>query len=278
MARDVEDTGGRSPTSAPELDVEPLTARSLALTALLGTHPPRLPVRALVALGAVFGFAEGAIRTALSRMVAGGEVEADGGAYTLGERLRERQAAQDVGRRPPAAGWDGTWWVAIVDAEGRTVAERRAFRARMERDRMGELRPDIWLRPANIAGPAATGDLLITRGPIEDRDPAALAARLWDLDRLAGAARTLVTAAREATATMTTDDPAALREAFMTSVAVVRFLQREPLLPPELVGADWPVEVLRHAYDDLEAAHMGMLARFVARVAGAEPTGTNRGP
>jgi phenylacetic acid degradation operon negative regulatory protein len=247
--------------------VEPLTARSLVLTALLGTHPPRLPVRALVALGELFGFAEGTLRTALSRMAAAGEVESREGSYTLGERMRRRQESQDAGRHAPAAGWDGTWWVAIVDAEGRSVAERREFRSRMRQHRMGELRPDIWLRPANIAGPPSNGDLLVTRGPIEQHDPTVLVARLWDLDELAQTARVLTTAAQEATASLADADPGVLPDTFMTSVAVVRFFQREPLLPSELVRSDWPVDGLRSAYEQLEAAHMALMESFLSGVA-----------
>lgn len=249
--------------SSRELGVEPLTARSLVLTALLGTHPPRLPVRALVALGQLFGFAEGTLRTALSRMVSAGEVEVVDGSYTLGERMLRRQAAQDVGLHPPPDEWDGTWWVAIVVAEGRTVGERRAFRSRMRHGRMGELRPDIWLRPANIPGPAPDQDLLVTRGTIEERDPAALAGRLWPLDDLAATARALATDAQEATAALAGGDPHALADTFMTSIAVVRFLQDEPRLPPDVVGRDWPVDALRRTYLDLDAAHHGLMRSFL---------------
>lgn len=249
---------------APELGIEPLTARSLVLTALLGTHPPRLPTRALVALGALFGFADGAMRTALSRMAASGEIEADGGSYGLGERMRRRQADQDVGRSPAPADWDGTWWIAIVDAGGRTVGERRAFRSRMQHARMGELRPDVWLRPANVAGPAPAADLLVSRGTIAERDPVALAGRLWDLDALATSARSLTAAAEEATRPLAAGDPRALPDAFLASVAVIRFLRDEPRLPPDLVGPDWPADALRRAYDFLEDSQLRCLSSFVA--------------
>jgi phenylacetic acid degradation operon negative regulatory protein len=252
----------------PELGVEPLTARSLVLTALLGTHPPRLPVRALVALGGLFGFAEGTLRTALSRMSAAGELEATDGSYTLGERMRRRQASQDAGLLPPPDEWDGTWWVAIVAAEGRTVGERRAFRSRMRQDRMGELRPDIWLRPANIPGPAADDDLLITRGPIEARDPVELARQLWPLDDLATRAAALTAAAQEATSSLAAGNPSLLPDTFLISVAVMRFLQGEPRLPPELVGTDWPADALRRTYADLEAGHMALMESFLSRASG----------
>jgi phenylacetic acid degradation operon negative regulatory protein len=235
------------------------------LSTLLGTHPPRLPVRALVAVGELFGFAEGTVRTALSRMAASDEVDADNGHYALGARLRRRQASQDASRQPPPTDWDGTWWVAHVVAEGRTVGDRRGFRARMRDAYMGELRPDVWLRPANIAGPEPSDDLLLTRGSIEHRDPVALAAQLWDLAGLRRTGDTLTRAADAALATLAGDDPAVLPETFMVSVAVVRYLLSEPRLPDELVGGGWPALGLRSVYDDLEAAHGRVMSAFLVR-------------
>jgi phenylacetic acid degradation operon negative regulatory protein len=220
-----------------------------------------------VALGELFGFAEGTIRTALSRMTSSGELVADNGRYRLGERLRRRQASQDAGRRSPPGGWDGTWWIAHVVADGRTVGDRRAFRSRMLQSRMGELRPDVWLRPANIDGPDAGDDVLLTRGSIEDRDPVALAGALWDLDAMQSRGRTLTAAATNAKASLATRDPALLPETFMISVAVVRFLLAEPQLPVELVGPGWPADRLRHSYDELEAAHGALMTSFLASAA-----------
>jgi phenylacetic acid degradation operon negative regulatory protein len=249
--------------SAAAQGVEPLTARSLVLTALLGTHPPRLPVRALVALGDLFGLAEGTIRTAVSRMLAAGEVEATDGWYELGAPMRPRQASQDAGRRAPPRTWDGSWWTAVVDVpRGRTVVQRRAFRSRMRQARMGELRPDIWLRPANLEGPEDEAGLLVTHGPIEGPEPVELARRLWDLDELAATARTLTRAVDATLAGLRAADEEVLPEAFMTSVAVVRFLQREPLLPGALVGRDWPPDGLRRTYDRLDAALLQRMASF----------------
>ena len=182
--------------------------------------------------------------------------------------MRRRQASQDVGLHPPPDEWDGTWWVVIVAAEGRTVGERRAFRSRMRQDRMGELRPDIWLRPANIAGPVPDHDLLVTRGAIEPRDPVELAGQLWPLDDLATRAAELTTAAQEATASLAAGNPGVLPDTFMTSVAVMRFLQGEPLLPPALLRAGWPADALRRAYRELEAVHMAVMESFLSRASG----------
>jgi phenylacetic acid degradation operon negative regulatory protein len=250
----------------PELGIQPLPARSLALSALLGTHPPQLPVRALVALGSLFGVAEGTMRTALSRMLDAGELTAADGVYRLGERMLERQVSQDAGRRPAPGRWDGWWWFAIVDADRRSVTERRAFRTRMRHLRMGELRPDVWLRPSNLPGPETGDDVLVVRGPINEREPSELVRRLWDLEQLRATARTLTAVTGDALAWIDADGVDALADTFLVSVAAVRFLLTEPLLPAELVGPDWPPDELRAAYDRLDAAHRAVMSSFLTAV------------
>ena len=69
------------------------------------------------------------MRTAISRMLATGELAAVDGGYELRGRLLDRKQAQDIGRRPPGDAWDGI----VVGRHGvrrpRTMAERREFRA-----------------------------------------------------------------------------------------------------------------------------------------------------
>jgi phenylacetic acid degradation operon negative regulatory protein len=79
---------------------------------LLGMHPPRLPSRILVRWGELFGIGEGTTRTAISRMVAAGELEAEDGAYRLAGPLLERQARQDASREAHRLRWGGGWELA----------------------------------------------------------------------------------------------------------------------------------------------------------------------
>ncbi len=234
------------------------------MSALLGSHPPSLPARALVGLGEAFGVGEGAMRTALSRLVAGGEVSTEDGRYRLGARLTERQQSQDAARVPRRVRWDGAWWIVIVSAERRSIAERRQFRARMRHHRLGELRPDIWLRPANLAGPTGNEAVLVSRSTILDRDPAELVRQLWDLDAMAHQARALVPLAEEAEEWLRSGDPAMLRDVFLVSIAVARFLLAEPLLPPELAPPDEHTERLRPAYERLERGSGRLIAAVAA--------------
>lgn len=224
------------------LGLRPLTARSVVLSMLLGTHPPRLPVRSLVRVGQLFGVSEGSLRVTLSRMAAAGDVRVDGGVYELSGRLLIRQRTQDEARDPGVRAWRGRWEMAVCE-DTAAAAELGAVL------RMGQLRPGVWLRPANLrrSWPDASCRRFDVR-PAED--PVLLAARLWDLDGWATEARALL-AAMGAEA-----EPARI---FTVSAAVVRLLRRDPLLPAELLPEDWPGAELRRTYGDYEETLVALL-------------------
>ncbi|TDC61113.1 PaaX domain-containing protein, C- domain protein [Actinomadura sp. GC306] len=235
------------------LEIRPLTARSVVLSTLLGVHPPRLPARVLVRVGDLFGIAEGTVRVALSRMVAAGDVVQSGGAYALTERLLERQARQDESRLLPAVPWDGDWEIAVITAERRPAADRAELRRAMSALRLAELREGTWLRPANLA--RARPDAVVRQCTFltgrPEGDPAALAAALWDLDGWAATARGLDAALAGA---------AAMAERFTLAAAVLRHLVLDPLLPPALLPPGWPGTGLRDRYADFESE----FARFLS--------------
>ena len=254
--------------------LDPLSPRSIVLSVLLGTHPPSMPVGRLLDFTSLFGITAGTTRTALSRMVTHGELANDEGVYRLSGRLLERQSQQDTGREERPTTWDGTWWFVAVLADRRSVADRRAFRSRAAGARLGELRPDTWLRPANIDVPADLADALMTRGPLVSGDDAALVRRLWDLDAIDATARSLVSTLRSTSARLG-DDPgdSALADAFVELAACQRFLRTEPQLPESLDPSRSSVE-LRTAYADVVMSFQQRLAAFFERrrSAGSTPT------
>src|ERR1700737_2284226 len=160
----------------------PLTARSVALSTLLGYHPPALPISALVKVGELFGIADRTPRVALTRMVRDGDVTVDNGVYRLSERLLLRQAEQDGLTSPPTRRWTGGWEMAIVTSTTRPLAERVALRKSMVRHRMGEVREGVWMRPDNLSREldgiiADQCEFLVAH----HADSPSLAASLWDL-------------------------------------------------------------------------------------------------
>jgi phenylacetic acid degradation operon negative regulatory protein len=235
----------------------PLTARSVLASALLGMDPPELPVAQLVRLTGLFGISENRARVALSRMVASGEATSDGaGRYRLAGHLAARQSRQSASRAGSVIAYDGNWWLAVITTTGSSADVRGARRRALAYGRLAELREGVWMRPANLAVHLtdALGDdvELMTARP---EDAVTLAQRLWDLPAWSARARGL----SDALHALTPDRPEALAPGFELSAAVLRHLQADPLLPAELLPADWPGGALRVAYDEWDTRYRSTL-------------------
>ncbi|MFF5982298.1 PaaX family transcriptional regulator C-terminal domain-containing protein [Streptomyces olindensis] len=229
------------PAPPGEIDLRPLSARSVVLSLLLGAHPPELPVKGLVGRVETFGVGGSTVRAALSRMVAAGDLRRTDSGYRLSDRLLERQRRQDESVHPHTRAWDGDWEMVVVTATGRGPAERADLRARLTALRLAELREGVWLRPANLrrALPDDLGRVAECCAARPARPARELAAGLWPLDAWSATARALLAHVTRA------DRPADRLTAF---AAVVRHLLADPVLPPELLPADWPGAELRAAY------------------------------
>lgn len=221
--------------------LRPLSARSVVLSLLLGTHPPELPAKELGRLVGGFDVGGSTLRAALSRMVAAGDLRRTDAGYRLSERLLERQRRQDESVRPRTRAWDGDWELVLITATGRGPAERAGLRARLAALRLAELREGVWLRPANLERrlPAGLDEVAECCAARPGRPAAELAASLWPLDAWSGTARELLghigRAARPA-------------DRLTVFAAVVRHLLADPVLPPGLLPDDWPGGELRAAY------------------------------
>jgi phenylacetic acid degradation operon negative regulatory protein len=238
----------------------PLSARSVVASTLLGMRPPRLSTQMIVRSGAIFGIAEGTTRVAVSRMVAAGELVADGDGYRLAGPMLSRQARQDVSRSGPPPGWDGRWTMQVVLAEPRDPQDRARLRSSATALRFGQLREGVWTRPDNLPAGVLPDDEAVVaaqcrafRGEPDD-DPAALAAGLWDLDGWTARAGELRARLRDVGARLRTGDLDALPEGFVLSAATLRHLQADPLLPPPLLPRAWPGDALRSDYERYDEA------------------------
>ena len=254
----------RAITGPRATSLEPLNARSIVLSVLLGTHPPQMPVGRILEFTTLFELADGTVRTALSRMVAAGDLVNDDGIYRLAGRLVERQAQQDAGRHHPPSKWDGSWWTVAVVSDRRTMTERREFRNRATGSRLGELRPDLWLRPANIAIATDLPDVVITRGPLITANASDLVARLWDLGDLQRRSEIHRNALAHAATQLESGVDRALADAFVALAGAQQFLRVEPQLPTEL-APDVAGATLRSRYAEVVAEFQSQLAAFFRR-------------
>lgn len=261
-----------------QLGLRPLTARSVLASMLLGTHPPRLPVRVLVAAAGLFGISEGTARTALSRMVSAGDVVAtavdDDSWYGLGPELIERQRSQDVGREASRLPWDGTWRTLIVVADRRRAAARTAARTALTDERFAELRGGVWVRPANLSHGSGLSELLAD-GWVDGRMVFAAPVsveELWPMADRQQRASALIAAVDGLTPGFEAGRRDMLAEGFMMAAAVLRHFRTDPLLPEELLpeellpgeanGAN--IAELRLRYDRFDQAYRRVLRDFFA--------------
>src|SRR6201991_4883872 len=232
----------------------PLSARSVLATALLGADQPHLSVGELVAMASLFGISDGAARTCLWRMVSNGELTSGDGTYALaGGLLERRQRVDEASRTAATRPWDGTWELAVVSLDRRSAADRLALRKAAAALHLAELREGVWIRPDNL-----DRDRLPTLRAVLDRQcvhfhnaatgiPADTVRSLFSLDDWAADARRLSVAVRDE---LDTEAVAAgnFTYRFGVSVAVVRHLHLDRLLPAELIPREWPGQDLRSAY------------------------------
>lgn len=266
------------PSSPESLPVDPVaaltdsrgfSARSVIASILLGRPRGDMVSAQLVRLTQLFGFAEGTVRVALSRMVAAGELGLADGRYTLSGALLDRHLHQEEARHPELRPWDGTWRMAVVGVgplRRRSVNERADLRQTLKRLRLAEWREGVWLRPDNLAierdaRPPLSGCSWFhgcRPSELDGAGPQVLAGRLWDLNGWSSTAQRFVQAIVDTPA----DDD--LGATFRLSASVVRHIRDDPLLPEALLPLGWPGIALRERYADYQRQFETALARGTA--------------
>jgi phenylacetic acid degradation operon negative regulatory protein len=219
-----------------------MTARSVVLSVLLGAHPAHARAGELVRLTSDFGIKETTLRVALTRMVGAGDLIRSADGYRLSDRLLARQRRQDDAIDPRVRPWSGEWVTLIVTSVGGDARTRAALRTAMHDKRFGELREGVWMRPDNLEldlDPEIDARVRVLRARVDDA--AELAGELWDLPGWAETGHRLLDEMAAAP-----DIPAR----FVVAAATVRHLLTDPVLPDELLPADWPGARLRAAYHD----------------------------
>ena len=252
----------------------PLSARSVLASALLGADQPRLPVGPLIAMASLFGISEGAARTCLWRMVSAGELISDGGTYALAGRLVERRERVDDASRVDdvaAGGWDSTWELAIVSLERRPVADRLDLRKAATALHLAELREGVWIRPDNLDPQRLPGCRAVL-----DQQCTHFHGATTEIG--AEAMRSLFSASMKWAEDAQDPHRGDVRRArcdrthffdilhidqFALSIAVVRHLQLDPLLPAELLPHPRGRGALRSSYRRFDQAFKKRLNEFL---------------
>ena len=221
------------------------TAKSLILDLLSTLRRGSMPVRALVAAGALFDVDENNIRVALARLLSSGLVARDErGRYRLGERAEAvgRQVARWRSIEQELRPWTGAW-VAVLGADRRAERPLQFFAFR-------ELTPGMHVRPDNLAGGVATlrqqlvalglsADVVVASLGDLDEATEARARALWDTSALrAGYRDARARLARSERRLPRLAPGTAMVESFLLGGAVLRQLALDPRLPDPLAPSE----------------------------------------
>lgn len=232
------------------LPPEALSARALILSLIASIGTGRQMIAGLIHAGALFGIEPATMRVAATRLLKEGLLESpERGLYVPGPRAqaltRRVQQWQDVTAK--MVPWNGDWLVAMTHPLGRR--DRKQLR---NRERALALfgyqaaEAGLWVRPANLAralpdhqqdlaGIGADETMPILRVAEMAAPGMHDWAGLWsaaDLEQSYQAAIRAMTESLERLPRLSLADAA--RETLLTGQAVIRAINFDPLLPPEL--------------------------------------------
>jgi len=178
-------------------------------------------------------------------------------------RVVERRGQVDTVARtsPTPGGWDGTWEIAVVAADRRGAMDRIGLRKAAAALHLAEIREGTSARPANLDpdrlphARAVLHQQCIRFGDASSDITADAIGTVFELETWATNAHRLLRAMRDeiAAAPYDHDDIGpTLSHQFTLSIAVVSHLERDPLLPAELLPSNWPADALRISYRDFD--------------------------
>jgi phenylacetic acid degradation operon negative regulatory protein len=244
-------------TAAPLQDIlrhlnsAPSRTWSLVITLFGDAVVPRGGAIALAPLTEILramGVADGAVRTAMSRLSADGWLDRTrqgrNSFYQLaakGEAVFAEAAARIYGPQP-----GGT---AIRLRLRLVLAETPEARAALQQAGFGALQAGVWLAPERLPVPPAAAGAITLLAEAAGTDAARLVAQSWPLATLAGSYRNFIAAFAPLDDWLAGGGALPGIEALVARVLLVheyrRVVLRHPALPSALLPPDWPGEAAR---------------------------------
>lgn len=232
------------------LKPEDLSARSLILSLISSIDSDRQSIAGLINAGALYGIEAATIRVAATRLLKDELLESpERGVYVPGPKARAltRRVQEWRDGASKAVDWNGDWLVALTHHLGRRDRKQLKTRERaLALSGYREAEAGLWVRPANLARPLEThhhdvialgadSALSILRvsqiASFEMQDWP----RLWSPQELEASYTAAIDAMSTSLKRLKTLAPAdAARESLLIGQAVIRAINFDPLLPPEL--------------------------------------------
>ena len=228
----------------------PVKVREIVAVILIGSRRG-LSARKISLIGTRFDVTANALRVALFRMVAAGEVTPDSRSYRATSRLS--RASLGLSHTPTRfEPWNGQWQMII--APPTTVEGSRL--SQLYRAGFAEYCDGVWVCPSAQGIVEGTGGHFRV---LPEEDGRCLAERLWRLGEWNGTAEWF---RRQCESADVSDEcTVGMSWPLQLAIGAHAHLNTAPRLPPELLPNDWLQPQLRIATDNL----MDRLATTVAR-------------
>jgi len=229
---------------------EDVSARALVLSLMSSTGAAEYPIGQLINAAALFGIEAATLRVAVTRLMKDNLLESpERGVYAPGPKsralTRRVQQWQHVAGR--MVDWNGDWLVALVQHLGRS--DRKQLRARTRALALSgyqETDEGLWVRPANLASDlddhradlteiGADNEIILMRASGLAMQGDQNWARLWSPADLSESYARAVEAMEQSLARLPgLSVEAAAQETLLIGQPVIRAINFDPLLPPEL--------------------------------------------
>lgn len=227
-----------------------LSARALILSLIASIDSDQQSIGSLIHAGQLFGIEAATVRVAATRLLKEALLESpERGVYGPGPKAkaltRRVQEWRDVaGKVVP---WNGDWLVALTHPLGRR--DRKQLRTRERALALSGYQAaeeGLWVRPANLARELADHRLDLTRLGADETIPLLRVSQmagpelgdwtaLWSTQALEQSYTAAIRAMTGSLARLGRMDTAsAARETLLIGQAVIRAINFDPLLPPEL--------------------------------------------
>lgn len=200
----------------------------------------------LLAFFGTIGIADGAVRTAVSRLAAEGWLARErigrNSHYRLAEKGRATfEAATRAIYNPRPIPFDGGLTLVVLDAAD---PGREAARAALEAAGFGSPAPSLWIAPGSPAIPDAAAGAVALQARAGVAEAVRLAGQAWRLDRLAGGYRRFLATFAPFAAVLRSGARPSDADAFAARIMLIhsfrRVALRDPDLPPALLPEGWP--------------------------------------
>jgi phenylacetic acid degradation operon negative regulatory protein len=254
-----------------QLKREPSRTGSIVITVFGDAIVPRggsVWLGTLLEFFASLDIESGVVRTAMSRLAADGwltrEKVGRNSFYRLADKGRQTfEAATRHIYGPPPSGWTGRFELLLIGED------RDASREALRNAGFGSPLPGVWVAPSGVPIPDEAANAIRLEVSAEDDSGRRLLSASWPLERTADSYRKFMKMFEPLRAALGRGATLSDGDAFAARILLIHYYRRvvlrDPLLPEELLPADWPGKAARELCGEIYRSLLALSEQWLDR-------------